>query len=95
MDKGAPVVGSMDAYAQSFESVTNKFFAPAKEAFPRPFDPLFAGDNSKLDSLSAADVIKKLDLSTHERDLISTFAAINGHSNPEQSSYLVSCDGLH
>ena len=88
MDKGAPVVGSMDAYAQSFESVTNKFFAPAKEAFPRPFDPLFAGDNSKLDSLSAADVIKKLDLSTHERDLISTFAAMNGHSNPEQSSYL-------
>jgi len=33
MDKGAPVVGSMDAYAQSFESVTNKFLHPQKKHF--------------------------------------------------------------
>ena len=88
MNQGKAVTVTMDAYAAAFEAVANKYFAPARGVFPRPFDPLFAEDVDGLDTLSAAEAIESLDLTEHERGLISTFAAMNGHSPPDQSSYL-------
>jgi monoamine oxidase len=88
MNQGKAVVGTMDAYAETFEAVANKFFAPARGILPRPFDPLYVDDVDGLDALSAAEVIEGLDLTEQERNLIMTFAAMNGHSYPDQSSYL-------
>ena len=88
MNQGSAVVGTMDGYAQAFEGVANKYYAPARSAFPRPFDPLYADDVDGLDAMTAAEAIDSLELSDQERSLISTFAAMNGHSSPDQSSYL-------
>ena len=88
MEDNKPVVGTMPAYAESFESGASKFFAPARAAMPRPFDPLFVADTNHYDAMSAAEAIQNLELSDHERNLVTTFAALNGHSDPARSSYL-------
>ena len=88
MDGSRPTVGTMPEYAQAFENAANKFYAPARAAIPRPFDPLFVEDTNSYDSLSAAEAIQSLDLSEHERNLVTTLAALNGHSDADRSSYL-------
>ncbi|MFK7958444.1 MAG: flavin monoamine oxidase family protein [Lysobacterales bacterium] len=88
MDGGTRVLGEMSEYGGHFESAVGKFFAPAREAFPRPFDPLFSQSLAHLDKVSAAEAIAALKLTPLERTLVTSFAAINGHSSPDRSSYL-------
>lgn len=88
MEGGRPTVGTMEDYAESFESAANRFYAPARAAIPRPFAPLYVDDKDNLDAVSAAEAIRDLDLSDRERNLITTLAAMNGHSDPGKSSYL-------
>lgn len=83
--------GGPEQYGPLSEMVNDKFFAPAREMFPRPYDPMFASNSKKfqeLDKLSAAQAIDKLDLSDAEKDMARSFAAINGHSLSNNSSYL-------
>ena len=78
----------MSEWGANFESAVNRFFEPARGALPRPFDPLFADDVENFDAITAAEAIDKLEFSDIERNLITTLAAMNGHSLPDQSSYL-------
>lgn len=83
--------GGADEFGPLSERANAKFYAPAREMFPRPYDPLFASSNKKfqeLDKISAAQAIDSLDLSDAEKDLVKSFAAINGHSISTHSSYL-------
>ncbi len=83
--------GGADQFGPLSESANDKFYAPAREMFPRPYDPLYAAGSKKfqaLDKISAAEAIDKLDLSAAEKDLVKSFAAINGHSVSANSSYL-------
>jgi monoamine oxidase len=88
MDQGKRVDGDMPGYAALMEPMTNAFYAPAAEAFPRPYDPLFKKGLEKLDAMSAAAAIERLDLPPVQKGLALSFAGINGHSSPEESSYL-------
>ena len=64
------------------------FYAPARQSLPRPFDPLFVRGNERLDRLNAAEAIAALDVDPVQRALLLSFAAINGHSASDRSSYL-------
>ena len=88
MDRGKRVDGDMQRYAALMEPMTNAFYAPAQEAFPRPYDPLFKTGIESLDAISAAAAIERLDLPPVQKGLALSFSAINGHSAPDQSSYL-------
>jgi monoamine oxidase len=88
MDGGKRVAGDPAAYAALMEPMTSAFYAPAQEAFPRPYDPLFKEGLAKLDATSAVAAIEQLDLPPVQKGLALSFAAINGHSAPEESSYL-------
>ena len=76
------------AYSEVFNSATRKFMAPAAEAFPRPFDPLFSDGWKRFDTLSAADAIAQLKFTQPELDIINGFASINGHTYTPQIGYL-------
>ncbi len=83
--------GSAEQFGPFSERANDKFYAPAKEMFPRPYEPLYASGSKEfqaLDRISAAEAIEKLDLSAAEKDLVKSFAAINGHSLSTNSSYL-------
>ncbi len=88
MSNGQRVEGPYAEYAKLFQSATDAFYAPARQAFPRPFDPLFAGGSEKLDAMNAAQAIAQLELNPTERDLALSLAAINGHARAQDSSYL-------
>jgi len=88
MDKGRRVDGDPQGYASLMEPMAAAFYGPAQESFPRPYDPLFVNGLEKHDAMSAAEAIKRLKLPPVQNDLAISFAAINGHSAPDQSSYL-------
>ena len=88
MDRGKRVDGNPEGYAALMEPMTSAFYAPAQEAFPRPYDPLFKKGIAKFDAMSAATAIEQLDLPAVQKGLALSFAAINGHAAPEESSYL-------
>jgi monoamine oxidase len=88
MDKGRRVDGDPQGYASLMEPMAAAFYGPAQGSFPRPYDPLFKEGLAKLDAMSAAEAIKRLKLPPVQNDLAISFAAINGHSAPDQSSYL-------
>ncbi|HEY0939883.1 MAG TPA: FAD-dependent oxidoreductase [Steroidobacter sp.] len=77
-----------EKYAELFASGARKFLAPAQEAFPRPFDPFFSKAYERFDHLSSAQALEALKLSQPERDIVSGFAAINGHSHLAEIGYL-------
>jgi monoamine oxidase len=88
MEQGKRVEGPYDDYAVLFQRATDAFFAPAREALPRPFDPLFAKGNEKLDAMNAVEAIEALKTTAVERDLALSLAAVSAHAKPETSSYL-------
>lgn len=88
MDQGKRVNGDMQGYAALMEPMTGSFYAPAQEAFPRPYDPLFGKGLAALDAMTAAAAIERLGLPPVQKGLALSFAAINGHASPDQSSYL-------
>jgi monoamine oxidase len=75
-------------YAGRFNAAVRKFMAPAAEAFPRAFDPFYAEAWRKYDELSSAEAIARLGLAQPELDLVSGFAAINGHTYLKDIGYL-------
>ena len=75
-------------FAPIWQQATDLMYAPAREALPRPFDPLFAKDIAKLDAMDAASVINGLKLKPVERDVALSLAAIDAHARPQESSYL-------
>lgn len=86
--KGQRVVGTPDQYGALFQETADAYYAPAREMFPRPFEPLRVKDTRGLDQQSAAAAIRALKLPPVQHGLAMGFAAINGHSDPEKSSYL-------
>lgn len=75
-------------YAAVYEPAANAFYAPARSALPRPFEPLAVADEAGLDQLTARQAIEQLQLSPTAKELILSFAAINGHAHSDRSSYL-------
>jgi hypothetical protein len=88
MDGNRRVEGDPGTYAALYEEAANAFFAPAREMFPRPYEPLLVKDTHNLDQISAAQAIEQLDLPRLQKDLLLSFAGINGHSPADKSSYL-------
>ncbi len=88
MSNGQRKEGPYTEYAKLFQTATDAFYAPARQAFPRPFDPLFVSGSEKLDAISAAQAVAQLELHPTERDLALSLAAINGHARAQDSSYL-------
>jgi monoamine oxidase len=88
MDQGKRISGDVQGYAALMEPMATAFYAPAQEAFPRPYDPLFKEGLTALDAMSAAAAIENLKLPPIQKGLALSFAGINGHSSPDQSSYL-------
>jgi len=82
------VVGDGSTYAQIYGSAAEAFYAPTREYLPRAFDPLFRKDFGDLDETTAAQAIDRLDLTQVQKDLLHSFAGINGHSFSDKSSYL-------
>lgn len=83
--------GGAAEYGPLSEEAFAKFFAPAQEMFPQPYNPLYAAGNKKfqaLDKVSAAEAIENLDLSDVQKEIAKGMASINGHSPTERSSYL-------
>lgn len=75
-------------YAALFDSGVRKYMEPAVEAFPRPFDPLYADGWKRFDALSSAEALQKLGLAQPEHDIVNGFASVNGHTYTSQISYL-------
>jgi len=88
MEGDKRIEGSKDTYAGLFEEAADAFYAPARKYLPRPFDPLYAREFGNLDKISAGEAIEGLDISRVQKDLMHSFASINGHSFSNQSSYL-------
>ena len=87
-DGGERVEGTPDRYWAMMNPAYDAFYAPAREAFPRPYDPLFVKGNERLDRMNAAQAIDALSIGPVQRDLLHSFAGINGHSRSDRSSYL-------
>ncbi|MEL7897120.1 flavin monoamine oxidase family protein [Vreelandella neptunia] len=87
-DKGQRKVGSPDEYWGMMAPANDTFYAPAREALPRPYNPLFVPDTQGLDHKTTLEAINELSLSDEQKSLLRAFAAINGHSFADQSSYL-------
>lgn len=88
MDQGKRVDGDPQGYAALMEPMAAAYYGPAQQSFPRPYDPLYQSGLAPLDALSAAEAIERLHLPPVQKGLALSFAAINGHSAPEKSSYL-------
>jgi pseudooxynicotine oxidase len=82
------VEGSPAQYWAMMNPAYDAFYAPARERLPRPFDPLYVEGNERLDRLDSAEAIAGLDITPAQRALLLSFAAINGHSASNRSSYL-------
>lgn len=87
-DNGKRIVGAAETYAEIFERSAAEFYGPARVAFPRPFDPLYAKGFSHLDAMNPVEAINKLNLMQVEKDMALSLAGINAHAPPAQSSYL-------
>lgn len=87
-EQGQRRMGGLDRYAAIYEPAANAFYAPARAALPRPFEPLTVADDAKLDQMTARQAIHQLELSPTQRDLMLSFSAINGHAPSDRSSYL-------
>jgi monoamine oxidase len=81
--------GADDFWPQVYEAY-DKFYAPAFEHLDRPYDPLYKNSKKlqRLDNMSAADAINALDVTALQKQFLHSFAAINGHSDSKESSYL-------
>lgn len=88
IDGGKRVRGTPDEYWSMMTPAYDAFYAPAREAMPRPYDPLRVDGIERLDRISAAQAIDALQLSPVQRRLLHSFAAINGHNHSSRSSYL-------
>lgn len=88
MDGGRRIEADPGAYAAIYEEAANAFYQPAREMFPRPYEPLYVENTRGLDDISAAEAIHQLDIPPVQKDLMLSFAAINGHSPADKSSYL-------
>ncbi|WP_372740810.1 flavin monoamine oxidase family protein [Neptunomonas sp.] len=80
--------GDPGEYWGIMTEANNKFYAPAREAIPRPYDPLFVNDAQGLDKITAEDAINQLEITPVQRHLLHGFAAINGHNYSSTTSYL-------
>lgn len=85
---GKRKVGSPDDYWGIMAPANETYFAPAREALPRPYSPLFIPDTNGLDQINAATAIEALSVTDEQKSLLRTFAAVNGHSFASESSYL-------
>lgn len=80
--------GGPDSYWAIMNPAYDAFYAPAREAMPRPYDPLFVPGIERLDRMTAAEAIDALKLDPTQIALLHSFAGINGHSYSRRSSYL-------
>ena len=88
-ENGKRKIGSAKDYWPSVYEAYDKFYAPAFEYLPLPYDPLHFGEKLKeLDKISSADAIEALDLTPYQKEAVHSFAGINAHSNSKNCSYL-------
>ncbi|HJS08818.1 MAG TPA: FAD-dependent oxidoreductase [Pirellulales bacterium] len=81
-------VGGADDYWAALSPAYDAFYAPARAAFPQPYDPLLVKSVEGLDRLNAAQAIETLKVSPPQRELLRSLAAVCGHSPSNTSSYL-------
>lgn len=73
----------------TLEKAFSDFVEPARDAFPRPFEPFFTENFKQYDSISATERINSMpDLSDFQRDGLLRTAAIMFHNDPAQGSYM-------
>ncbi len=87
-DGAQRIKGSFDTYASIYGPAAETFYAAARQQFPRPFEPLFAHPSRSLDAKNALDALEEMSLTPVQLDMMRSFCAINGHSDPARSSYL-------
>lgn len=85
---GKRIEAPPERYLEHFATGARKFMAPAPEAFPRPFDPFFVQNLERFDRLSSRQALEELQLPQPEHDIVSGFAAVNGHSFLDRIGYL-------
>jgi pseudooxynicotine oxidase len=88
IDNDRPVLGTADQYWSLMGPAYDAFYAPARQALPEPYDPLLVKTNDRYDRISAGQAIDALNVTRLQRELLHSFAAINGHSSSYKSSYL-------
>ena len=81
-------VGRADDYWAAMSPAYDAYYAPARAAFPQPYDPLLVKGVESLDRLNAAQAIEALKISPLQRELLCSLAAVCGHSPSDRSSYL-------
>jgi pseudooxynicotine oxidase len=79
---------SPEAFGTLFAAGASRFMAPALEVFPRAFDPFYAQAYQRYDRLSSAEALALLRLPQPQHDIVSGFAAINGHTYLDRIGYL-------
>lgn len=89
-DNGKRMQGGAEDFWPMIYEAYDKFYAPAFKLLPRPYDPLYMNgpEFKQLDNMSAAQAIESLDLTDLQKEFLHSFAAINGHSDSSNSSYL-------
>ena len=86
---GKRKTGNASDYWPTVYEAYDKFYAPAFEYLPRPYNPLYLGEKLKeLDNISSFDAIEALDLTPYQKEALHSFAGINAHSNSRNASYL-------
>ena len=88
IDNGRPVLGTPDQYWGLMGPAYDAFYRPARQALPEPYDPLLVTASAQYDRISAGQAIDALKVTKLQRELLHSFAAINGHSSSYKSSYL-------
>jgi len=77
--------GSFDDFSLLAFRGAGAFFFDAMQVLPRPHDPLFAPDVSKLDPLSVADRLDGLGLPEDQRDVMDAIFATSCHCSPSEA----------
>jgi monoamine oxidase len=75
-------------YSELFNTCMARYMAPAREAFPRAFEPFFGDAWKQYDNVSSLEALDALKLPQPAYDVTASLAAVNGNSYLDRISYL-------
>ncbi|WP_138419557.1 flavin monoamine oxidase family protein [Aquibacillus sediminis] len=76
--------GTIDELFGSVDKGMNELLADSQKYFPLPYKPLQADNLKEMDHLTVTDMLKRLDLTADEYDIMHSIWALNFNGSPEE-----------
>lgn len=83
-----PKQGTIETLRQILIPLLDRFFADAKEALPKPFDPLFGDRHEAIDRLSVEDRLTEIELTAEARMIVAGLLSAMCSGKPSEVGLL-------